>query len=196
MKIVLGLGNPGPRYARTRHNAGFMVIERFAGEIGARFRSEADVADLAPGRSGGEDVVVARPTTWMNRSGIAASLLARRYDAGPGDFILVYDDVALPLGRLRLRAGGSSGGHRGAQSVIDLLNSEQIPRLRLGVLGERGEADLADYVLEEFELSERPVLEEMINRAVGALALALERGVGYAASRYNAVEQTDTDRAG
>ena len=194
MRIILGLGNPGSRYARTRHNAGFLAVERFAGEIGVRLRPPATPSppmEIAQARAFGEDLVLARPLTFMNCSGDAAKALASRHGGAPGEFLVLYDDIALPLGRLRLRIRGSAGGHKGMESVIEHLGTSEIPRLRLGILGSgAGVAPevLADYVLEEFASDEWPVVEQMLNRSMEALATALSRGVEIAASLFNRSE--------
>lgn len=191
MRIILGLGNPGPRYVRTRHNAGFLALERLATAAHAKLRpagGREGPMDLAEVHAFGEDLVLARPMTYMNESGRAAAALAERHAASPGDFLVLYDDVALPLGRLRLRPGGSSGGHKGMESVIERLGSQDIPRLRLGILGATaGQApeDLPAYVLEEFAPEEWPVVEQMLDRSREAVAEALRRGVEIAASRFN-----------
>ncbi|MGH9389847.1 MAG: aminoacyl-tRNA hydrolase, partial [Vicinamibacteria bacterium] len=199
-------GNPGARYARTRHNVGFLAATRVASAIGARFRLEgrrsgaaevagvAEVAEVAMGRGFGEDIVVARPLTYMNSSGEAAVHLARRHGADAADFVVLYDDIALPLGRLRLRAGGSSGGHRGMQSVITHLGTAEVPRVRMGIMGQAdpdggaGSVDLKEYVLREFDPGEWPVVRDMVERSSEAVALAVSRGITLAANRFNRVE--------
>ncbi|MGH9798299.1 MAG: aminoacyl-tRNA hydrolase, partial [Candidatus Polarisedimenticolia bacterium] len=168
MKILLGLGNPGDEYAATRHNAGFLVAEEFlrrhgAGRVARRGRSLVAVAGL-----GGMDVMVARPLTFMNRSGEAAAALLREADCGPADLLVACDDLYLDLGTIRLRPGGGHGGHNGLRSILEALGSVEIPRLRLGV-GPPGEGvPHAAFVLEPFRRSEREAVGAMVTRAADA----------------------------
>jgi PTH1 family peptidyl-tRNA hydrolase len=189
LKIILGLGNPGPRYERTRHNAGFLAVDRLAKELGVAFRRKEGIADVASAKAFGEDLVLAKPLTFMNLSGEAASRLSGKHGAAPADFLMVYDDVALPLGRIRVRPGGSSAGHRGVQSVIDHLGTQEIPRVRLGILGPPPAPGtrriLKQYVLEEFGTGEKAELELMIERAAEAVSFVIERGLPFAANRFN-----------
>lgn len=201
-RIVVGLGNPGPEYCRTRHNLGFRVLDRLAERAGANWcfdrAAEAWVAQGTPGHhpSPGEGaalegpahaVVLAKPQTFMNRSGHAASELCRRFAVAPDELLVVYDDADLDLGRLRLRPHGTAGGHNGLQSVIDVLGTIEIPRLRLGVRGAgRGMTDLATYVLAPFEADEEPVAEAVARTAADAVEDILEHGLAAAMNRHNA----------
>ena len=187
MRIVLGLGNPGRRYERTRHNIGFRAVEALAGRLGASFRLRpvGDDAEVALSRVNEEDVVIAKPMTWMNRSGVAAERLAAAYGAAPGDIIVAYDDVALPLGRIRVRGGGRSAGQKGMESIIRTLGTEEIPRVRMGILGERDDAELADYVLEPFDREEVPAVDRMIEAASAAVLAVIDEGVREAMNRFN-----------
>lgn len=187
MRIVLGLGNPGRRYAKTRHNVGFRAVETLAGRLGAGFRlgPVGDAAEVAEALAGTEPIVIAKPQTWMNRSGAAAERLAARYDAAPGEFVVAYDDVALPLGSVRVRASGRSAGQKGMQSILDALGTDAVARVRMGILGERGEADLADYVLEPFLPPELETAETMIERAAEAILVGIQEGIGEAMNQYN-----------
>ena len=150
--------------------------------------SHDELADVARGEALGEVVLLGLPRTYMNRSGEAARELVGRHGADPADVIVVYDDVALPLGRIRLRARGSSGSHKGMQSVIAHLGTREIPRLRLGIGGAGERPELADYVLDEFDADERPVVERMLERGVEALLVVLNEGLARAASRFNRME--------
>jgi len=188
LRIILGLGNPGLRYALSRHNVGFLAVDRLASEIGARFRVVEERLEVAQAKAFGEELILAKPLTYMNWSGKAAAELAVRHSVPPQEFMVVYDDIALPLGRLRLRARGSAGGHRGMQSVVEHLQTREIPRLRLGILGKGERRDLAEYVLQAFDPDEWPVVEMMLERSVEALALAVSRGVPVAASKFNRME--------
>jgi len=188
LRIILGLGNPGLRYALSRHNVGFLAVDRLASEIGARFRVVEERLEVAQAKAFGEELILAKPLTYMNWSGKAAAELAVRHSVPPQEFVVVYDDIALPLGRLRLRARGSAGGQRGMQSVVEHLQTREIPRLRLGILGKGERRDLAEYVLQAFDPDEWPVVEKMLERSVEALALAVSRGVPVAASKFNRME--------
>jgi len=188
LRIILGLGNPGLRYALSRHNVGFLAVDRLASEIGARFRVIEERLEVAQAKAFGEELILAKPLTYMNWSGKAAAELAVRHSVPPQEFMVVYDDIALPLGRLRLRARGSAGGQRGMQSVVEHLQTREIPRLRLGILGKGERRDLAEYVLQAFDPDEWPVVEKMLERSVEALALAVSRGVPVAASKFNRME--------
>lgn len=190
MKLILGLGNPGRRYAQTRHNVGFRAVERLAARLGSRFvpgpeGAEGTVADVARAKIAAEDLVIARPLTWMNHSGDAASRLAARYGAEAADMIVIYDDIALELGTVRVRPEGRSGGQKGMESVIQALGTSAIPRVRLGILGDRGDRDLADYVLEPFEADERDAAETMIERGADAAVAIVTDGVPHAMNVFN-----------
>ena len=186
MKIVLGLGNPGRRYAHTRHNVGFRIADTLARRLGARFTSGlAGEAEVARAHAGGDEIVIAKPLTWMNASGSAAARLAHVYAAAPGELIVTYDDVALRLGSVRVRPGGRSAGQKGMQSIIQSLGTDAIPRVRCGILGERDDVDLADYVLDPFLPAERERADAMIERGADAAIAILEQGIDKAMSLYN-----------
>jgi PTH1 family peptidyl-tRNA hydrolase len=195
-KIVLGLGNPGTRYRCTRHNLGFRVLDRLAADRGASLclvrELKAWTADLAgPGGA----LVLAKPRTYMNRSGRAALALCSRFGATPADLLVVHDDADLELGRVRLRPCGGPGGHNGMRSVIDALGSERILRLRLGVRGPaREEQDLADYVLSDFEPDEEPVADALVAVGVEAVEAVLRDGFEAAMNSYNARFVTPADQ--
>jgi len=183
--VVIGLGNPGPRYAGTRHNLGFEVVETLARGAGAGFRQGR--GDYLVAVSPVSDMLLIRPSTYMNLSGSAVSAVCRELGAEPGRVLVVLDDIALPLGTLRLRAKGSDGGHHGLASVIEALGSPEIPRLRLGV----GPAVmppaelLAAYVLARFEPEERPVVDRMVERASEAVKTWADSGIDVAMNRFN-----------
>ena len=186
MRIVLGLGNPGRRYARTRHNVGFLVVETLARRLGVRLASGlAGEADVARADVGGEPIVIARPLSFMNASGAAAARLSALYGAAPADLIVAYDDVALPLGTVRVRPGGRSAGQKGMQSIIQALGTDAVPRVRLGILGEQRSEDLADYVLDPFLPEEQETAAEMIDRGADAALAILEQGLSKAMNLYN-----------
>lgn len=188
-RLVLGLGNPGERYRATRHNLGFRVVEELGRRRGiALARLECNALVGAGGDGEGAGVTLALPQTYMNRSGYAARCLAERHGFAPRDVLVVYDEVALPVGRLRLRPGGSPGGHRGMESVVENLRTDEVPRLRVGCAGEAGTPageELVEYVLAPFPPDELERVEEMIERAAEACASWLDRGLEATMSTYN-----------
>jgi PTH1 family peptidyl-tRNA hydrolase len=188
MKLIVGLGNPGREYRETRHNVGFMVVDEVA-------RRHDLVWSMAPSqvpdafvvkRFGPDPLLLAKPLTFMNRSGDAVAALVRYYGVEPGDLLVVVDEVALRFGRLRARPGGSAGGHNGLKSIIERLGTQDFPRLRLGV--GRGDArrDLADHVLSKFEADERAGLESFIARAADAAGMFAADGIFKVMNAYNA----------
>lgn len=187
MKIVLGLGNPGAVYAGTRHNIGFMVTDRLAAEAGVRFPehpSREFLAWVAEVPGGGP--ILAKPATFMNRSGMTAARLAADREVEAENIIVVYDDVNLPYGRIRVRPQGSAGGHNGVRSLVEELGTDAFPRVRLGVQGAgRVDLDLADYVLSEFDREERGRLDGFIDRGAGAVQAILTSGVAAAMNAFN-----------
>ncbi len=179
-RLIVGLGNPGREYERTRHNVGFMVLDKLAARSGATWRKEkawkAEVADC-------EGVTCCKPTSYMNLSGGPVSAVARFYKASPAQTLVVYDDLALPLGKLRLRPEGSAGGHNGMQSIIDHLGTAAVPRLRIGI----GEATggMVGHVLGRFAPAELPELEAALDRAVDAIETIQTRGLQAAMNQFN-----------
>jgi PTH1 family peptidyl-tRNA hydrolase len=185
----VGLGNPGEDYARTRHNAGFRVVEALADAEGIRIRSKESRARVGRGTIGGERVLLALPQTFMNASGEAVSALCQKNGIEPENLCVVLDEIELPLGTLRMRKSGSAGGHNGLASVLSGLGRSDVPRLRVGVRGSlyrKGDRDLADYVLEPFARDERGPLEDAVARAVEALRLWVTEGVDSAMRYANA----------
>ncbi len=187
-RIVVGLGNPGSRYRDTRHNLGFRVVDRLAWRWGVSFERPRGLQTwIAEVQRPEGPLVLAKPKTFMNRSGRAALALCERHAAEPSELFVVYDDVDLELGRIRLRPRGGAGGHNGVRSMIDALHSEGFPRLRLGVRGEtRDGDDLADYVLAAFEPDEIPVAEALVDLGAEAVEAVLEQGLASAMNSYNA----------
>jgi PTH1 family peptidyl-tRNA hydrolase len=192
VKLVVGLGNPGARYARTRHNAGCRVVLRFAELHGfgldrERFGGRFGRARLALGGGGPLDVGALVPETFMNLSGdaVAQALRSLPVEDPARDLLVVLDDVDLPFGRLRLRAGGGAGGHRGLAHVIERLGRSDLPRLRFGVGRSAGPLDTADHVLEAFSEREEQALPERLEAAARAIEVALARGVEAAANLFN-----------
>ena len=185
MKLVVGLGNPGARYANTRHNVGFMVLDRLARRRGVEITKRQCNALTGLGSITGHKVCLAKPQTFMNLSGEAVACLARFYKVSPRDLLVVYDERDLPVGRIRLRERGSAGGHRGVQSIIAMLGTSDFPRLRIGIGRPEG-MEAVEHVLGSFSAEERPIIEEALNRAVDAVEVALSEGMEAAMNRFNA----------
>lgn len=184
VRVVAGLGNPGPRYEGTRHNVGRAVVDRLAARLGARWRRRG-LAEVAEARVVGLFVVLVKPLTYMNASGEAVAAVARRYRVAPQEVLLVYDDLDLPVGRLRLRRGGSAGGHRGVLSVLAALGTQEVGRLRVGIGRPPAGVDPADYVLAPFGEEEVSLVAEAVERAADAVVTVLHEGYEAAMNRYN-----------
>ncbi len=188
MKLVVGLGNPGRRYRGTRHNVGFRVVDRFASRAGIPLGQERFDGRFGRGRVGDIDVGLLEPQTFMNDSGraVAAALRLLPVSEVSSDLLVVYDDVDLPLGRLRLRAGGSDGGHLGLRDVIARTGTQGLPRLRFGIGRPPGFQDTVGHVLQKFSESESEALAQATERACGALEVFLAEGIVAAMDRFNA----------
>ncbi|MGH2378581.1 MAG: aminoacyl-tRNA hydrolase [Candidatus Limnocylindria bacterium] len=190
-RLVVGLGNPGDGYAATRHNVGFQVVARLAKRARLEFGTKAVDSRIAEGMLGGVRVAIARPHTFMNNSGKAVGKLLDRYGLEPKDLIVVYDDVDLPLGRIRVRPKGGPGTHNGMRSVVGEIG-EGFPRVRCGVAPGDTDTemprDLADYVLLPFDADERGAAEAMVGRAAEAIEVAVRDGLEPAMARWNAGE--------
>lgn len=183
-KVVLGLGNPGPRYAQTRHNAGFRVVEGIAGTSG-EWKKNRGLTSICTVEIEGIMVMLVRPLTYMNLSGKAVEPLLRRLHLLPQDLLVIHDDMDLPSGRIRLRPGGGSGGHKGVQSVIDCLQSRDFARLRIGVGRPPEGMDPVDYVLKPFSWEERPLFEGVWKLAEDAACCWAADGIQTAMNQYN-----------
>jgi PTH1 family peptidyl-tRNA hydrolase len=183
MKLIVGLGNPGDEYRDTRHNVGFMVVETIAKRhaLGWRHRDQVLLAK----NFGPDGFLIAKPLTYMNRSGDAVGELMRYYGVGPEDLLVIVDEAALPFGRLRARARGSAGGHNGLKSIIERLETTEFARLRLGVGRGDPRRDLADHVLTRFEPGERAELEAFIARAADAAEMFAVEGIEMVMNQYN-----------
>jgi PTH1 family peptidyl-tRNA hydrolase len=195
VKIVVGLGNPGERYAKTRHNIGWMVMDRLADRAGWVGKGrERDASRIAQGRLNGLDLTLAKPLTFMNESGLAVRKILKRENAPLVDLLVVADDFALPFGKLRFREGGGPGGHNGLGSIIDELGTEKFSRLRIGI----GEPDrnAIDHVLSTFAPDERQRLDELLDEAADAVEAWAREGTNKAANRFNSFQlrPADTDR--
>ena len=183
--LIVGLGNPGPEYADHRHNVGFQVLELLAQHRGLVFDRLLYKARVAAGQIAGRSVVLACPLTYMNRSGESVAALVRWYKTPLERLLVVYDDLDLPLGTLRLRPRGGSGGHRGMQSIIQRLGTETFPRLRIGIGRPPAGWDAADYVLHPFTEDEQPIITAARERAVEAIECWLTEGIVAAMNRFN-----------
>ncbi len=183
--LIVGLGNPGPRYAANRHNVGFRCLERLAKAHALAFSRRQKQARVALGTIHGYPVVLAQPQTFMNESGRAVVPLARFYQIPPEQWLVVYDDLDLPLGTTRLRSEGGSGGHKGMQSIIEGLGGQKFPRLRIGIGRPPGQMDPAVYVLRDFSVEEMPLVEEALERAVVTIEMWLCEGIEAAMSYCN-----------
>ena len=195
MKLVVGLGNPGPRYRGTRHNIGFAVADEVARRAGAPFESspvEALIAKIRPVASDVDPALLAKPLTFMNASGQAIGELLRYFKIEIADMLVIVDEVQLPLGRLRARVRGSAGGHNGLKSVIAHLGSD-FPRLRIGV--GRGDArrDLADHVLAKFDKDEAAEVERMAMRAADAAEMFVADGIAAVMNQFNGGDPATTE---
>lgn len=185
MKLIVGLGNPGRRYRLTRHNVGWEVIARLSARTGIPVDQEDGFSQVGRGSIEGTRVILARPQTYMNVSGEAVRELRRRHRLRPQDILVVVDDLDLPLGRLRLRASGSDGGHNGLKSIIDALGTTDFPRLRIGISRPPEGVDPADHVLTRFSAEEQPVIDAALDRAAEAAAAFVTGGVERAMNRFN-----------
>ena len=181
IRIIVGLGNPGRDYAETRHNVGFMVLDRLAAHFGAAWKlDKARKAELASGSG----VLLVKPQTFMNSSGESVGPLMRYFKFEPEQVFVIYDDISVPVGTMRLRAGGSAGGHNGMKSLIAHLGTEKFPRLRVGISAP-GQKQMVSHVLGKFAPDERPLLEEALLRSAAATITALTEGFDAAANKFN-----------
>jgi PTH1 family peptidyl-tRNA hydrolase len=185
LRLVVGLGNPGDRYRRTRHNLGFMVVDALAARGGAGRGREEHGAWVAEATVGGEPALLVKPLSFMNRSGGPVVGLLAAHVALPSDLVVVLDDIALELGVLRIRERGSHGGHNGLRSIIEALDTEDFPRLRLGIQKGEPPADLAEFVLSDFPAEDVLVVQEMVGYAAEAVECQAREGTVAAMSRYN-----------
>jgi PTH1 family peptidyl-tRNA hydrolase len=191
MKLVVGLGNPGRKYEGTRHNIGFDVLDVLARRHGADWEAGPRGIEALVARWRSHETVLAKPLTFMNLSGGAIVALSQFYKIDPAGLLVVVDDVNIDLGRLRLRRGGSAGGHNGLKSVIGSLGSDQFARMRIGVGRGDNRRDLADHVLAKFDADERAIVAEMVDRSADAIELFIAEGIGPVMNRYNRKEDAE-----
>jgi PTH1 family peptidyl-tRNA hydrolase len=180
IRLVAGLGNPGREYQRTRHNVGFMVLDRLAADAQLPW----DYSEKWGAAWAKTNVILIKPATYMNRSGQPLAAIANFYKIAASEILVVLDDFALPLGRLRLRAQGSSGGHNGLESVFEHFGTEEIARLRIGI-GAAPSAGAVDYVLGRFFEEEKPILDAAIRRAADAVNCVIDKGLDAAMNVFN-----------
>jgi PTH1 family peptidyl-tRNA hydrolase len=192
--LIVGLGNPGRKYAGNRHNVGFHCLDRLADAHHLVFDGKRDEAELAMGRIAGRRVILAKPQTYVNGSGKAVGALARFYKIEPENVLIVYDELDLPQGTIRLRPRGSSGGHRGVQSIIDHLGTREFPRLRVGIGRPPGKMEPKAYVLQDFGAAESEVMQEVYHRTIAAVEALIQEGVKEAMNRFNARPPADVDQ--
>lgn len=184
MKIVVGLGNPGNEYCNTRHNVGFMVVDELARRLGIHSWKKRNQALVAEYR-GDEPILLVKPQTYMNLSGIAVGELARWYKVPVEDVIVIFDDMDLPIGRLRLRMKGGSGGHKGIESLLTQLSKDTFSRVRIGIDRPPTGWQVVDYVLSSFGKEEQPLLESAIDKAVEAVECIVKQGMNKAMNVHN-----------
>lgn len=192
MKLIAGLGNPGTEYDGTRHNAGYMVLDALAETFGVPIKRRKFNALTAEVSRADEKLLLLKPQQFMNRSGHSIATAAGFYQLAPTNVLVVTDDMALPVGQLRLRPKGSAGGHNGLKDIITAMGTDQFPRLRVGI-GPSGQRDAADYVLSRFSSEERRVIEQAVATAVQAVLCWAADGIETAMTRYNVRAATDPD---
>lgn len=184
MYVIAGLGNPGKEYEKTRHNMGFLVVDRLAEKCGIKVNKLKHKALMGDGRIGGEKVLLVKPQTYMNLSGESLREVVRYYDVEMSDLIVIYDDFDLETGALRIRKKGSAGSHNGMKSVIYQLQSDEFPRVRIGI-GASGGLDWKDFVTGRISSAEADVLAETLDKAADAIISIIEDGIDVAMNRFN-----------
>jgi len=185
MKLIVGLGNPGPHYELTRHNVGFMVVDLVADMLNTDFKLSKHQALVAEGRLDKEKILLVKPQTFMNSSGQAVLALLNWYKLSPHEVIVVYDDLDLAVGRIRIRDKGSAGGQKGMSNIISLLGTEEITRLRVGIGRPPAGWEAADYVLSTFSDEEWKILQEILPKAGEAVLLLAKGRINEAMNKYN-----------
>ena len=187
MLVVVGLGNPGTRYSSTRHNVGFRFIDLMAKKSEIRLNDRRAKAVLGQGRIAGHEVVLAKPRTFMNNSGEGVEYLLARFGGRPSELLVVYDEMALPTGRIRLRASGSHAGPNGIRSIISAVQTDGFPRLRIGVGQPSNGGESVPHVLGKFSKEEEPLIAQAVQDAVSAVHCMLEESIDVAMNRFNVI---------
>jgi len=185
VRLIVGLGNPGERYRRTRHNIGYMVVDVLAARSAGAHGHEENEAWVAEAEVAGEPALLVKPLTFMNRSGVAVERLLSARDSRPADVVVVLDDLALDLGVLRVRTGGSHGGHNGLRSIIEVLGTDEFARVRVGIRKGELPQDLAEYVLSDFPKEDVLVIQESVGWAADAIECLVREGGPAAMNRFN-----------
>lgn len=191
MKLIVGLGNPGQRYANNRHNVGFICLNYFAKTQGIQFDKKQSRARTGKGQVAGDEVVVARPQTYMNLSGQSVSQLMKKFSINLDDLVVVHDDMDIPLGKIRIRRGGGSAGHKGLASVINYLKSQDFIRIRIGIgrpakpFAENNEDEIIAYVLSDFPTAEKQTISQVVPRVSEAIICLITQGLVEAMNEYN-----------
>lgn len=183
MYVIAGLGNPGKEYASSRHNAGYMAVEYLAGKLNTKLNKLKFNSVYGDTSINGEKVMLVKPVTYMNKSGIAIAEIVKFYKISTSNLIVIYDDIDIPLGSLRIRPSGSAGTHNGMKSIVDSIGSE-FPRIRIGI-GRNEEMDLADFVLQKFSRNEKDIVTPIIERAAEAAVEIIENGIDSAMQKFN-----------
>ena len=185
MHIIVGLGNPGKKYANTRHNLGYITVEQLADRFGIKIEKSKFKSLVGEGNIAGQKVLLMKPETYMNNSGEAVRAAMEFYKIDPENLLIVYDDLDIPLGKIRIRSAGSAGTHNGMRSVIRLLGEDGFPRIRIGIGTDKNTGNLVDYVIGGFTKEEVAPLENACLEAVDAIICYLENGIEIAMNRYN-----------
>ena len=193
MRLIVGLGNPDPEYQWTPHNLGFMAVDELANRAGIRISRPEAKALVGRGKLAGEDILLAKPQTYMNLSGISVRELLQKYELGPQDLLVMWDEAQLPLGSIRISGDGSAGSHNGAKSVIGSLGTPAFARLRLGCAPEHEVSSRKEYVLRPMRKAELEIAAEMISEAAGAVEMILAQGIDAAMNKYNRRKEPPPD---
>ena len=190
MKLIVGLGNPGKEYSTNRHNIGFLCLNHFARAHRITLDKKQGKSRIGTGRVAGNEVILAKPFTYMNLSGIAVNNLMQKYKINLEDLIVIHDDLDLPLGKIRIRRDSSAGGHNGIKSIIANLGTQDFIRIRVGISrpaaeGENKEECIVDYVLGDFTAEDKPIIEETIRRVSAAIISLITEGLNAAMNKFN-----------
>ena len=185
MRLIVGLGNPGPEYEWTPHNMGFLAVDGIAERAGIRITRPEAKSYVGRGKFAGEEVILAKPQTMMNLSGVAVRMLLEKYECDPAEMIVLTDEVDLPWGMLRIRERGSAGTHNGLKSIVSALGCGEFIRVRLGIKPEKIWGELRDYVLSKLSRADREIAGQMVTETIDAVELIVTEGVGKAMSKFN-----------
>lgn len=185
MYYIFGLGNPGLKYKKTRHNAGFMAIDALAKELGIKMKNSKFDAKMGEGFYEGEKIVLIKPQTYMNNSGFSVSGVMNYFNISGDKIIVIYDDMDLAVGNLRIKAKGSAGAHNGMKSIINCIGTQEFPRIRMGIGKPKGEKDVIGHVLGKFGKDENALVEEMTQNAAHAALLIATKGIEAAQQKFN-----------